>query len=237
MTSINPSVIALAEKYAREQFGMSLPLTMEVLKSAFRAKAKELHTDTSGDERTKNLFIEMKKAYDFLVKLETSSFVFGTAGQSNGHHFAMETVDGTPLYELGLGLGHLKNGRDCERCQHKGYTEEEDLYSFFNPDTLCYRCNMHGNTRVEGVCRPCKGTGKFTQERSRRVVDCRVCLGTGKSKFGFTYKTCPDCNGTKRLRNAPKKTRYVKCYECNGTGEIELFNAAWAKGRMAGRSR
>lgn len=236
MTSINPSVVALAEKYAREQFGMSLPLTMEVLKTAFRTRAKELHTDTSGDQRTKDLFIEMRRAYDFLVKLQDSNFVFGKAEAGGPTRGAMETVDGTPLYELGLGLGHMKNGKDCERCQHKGYTEEEDFPDHFGLWDYCYKCNPRGQIRTTGVCRPCNGTGKFTQERTKRVVECRVCTGTGKNSRHFSYKTCPDCKGTKRLTKR-NKTRYVKCYECNGTGEIELFNTALPKGRVSGGTR
>lgn len=77
MTPINASTVAIAERYAREYFDLSLPLKADELKSAFRAAAKRLHTDTSGDERTKNKFIEMKSAYDFLVKLDGMDFVYG----------------------------------------------------------------------------------------------------------------------------------------------------------------
>lgn len=229
MTStMNASSIAIAERYAREYFGLSLPITSDELKSAFRRMAKELHTDTSGDQKTKDKFIAMKDAYDFLVKLDGMKFVYGEKS-TDGQTIRFVTTDGTQLYELGLGLGHMKNGLDCERCQHKGYTEEEDFSSYF--DNWCRQCNSTGRVRTRESCRPCKGTGKFTQERSGRVVDCRVCLGTGKHKFNMSYSSCPDCNG-RGMKEPPKKTRYVKCYECNGTGEIEIHNPVIAKGRI-----
>jgi molecular chaperone DnaJ len=227
MTSTaNASSIAIAERYAREYFGLSLPLTSDELKSAFRRMAKELHTDTSGDQKTKDKFIAMKYAYDFLVRLDGMKFVYGDRAKE-GETVSLATTDGTQLYELGLGLGHLKNGRDCERCQHKGYTEEEDFSSYFND--LCRNCNSTGRVRTSGRCNPCGGTGKFKQLRSQRVVTCRVCMGSGGNQN--TYQTCTVCNGSGRKKQ-PKKVRYAKCYECNGTGEIELFSPLFPKGRM-----
>lgn len=217
MTPINASTVAIAERYAKEHFDLSLPLKADELKSAFRAAAKRLHTDTSGDERTKNKFIEMKSAYDFLVKLDGMDFVYGERAMEGGR---LETTDGTPLYELGLGLGPMRNGRDCERCQHKGYTEGESFENY------CFDCSPRGLVLDGRPCGPCKGTGHFTQ-RNGRVVQCRVCHGRGE-RFG--WHTCPKCNGTKHV--GKNKVRYVKCYECNGTGEIELFSPLLPKGRI-----
>ena len=227
MSTVNQSSVALAERYAREHFNLSLPFTSDELKTAFRRKAKELHTDTSGDESTKEKFIAMKNAYDFLVKLEGMEFVYGTRGQSNGS-VRFETSDGTPLYELGLGLGPMRNGRDCERCDHKGYTEVNDHFSYLDNE-YCWKCDTRGCVLSSAVCHPCRGTGKFQQLRGRIVVTCRVCDGSGiKSNV---YQICPDCHGSKRI-NKPQRKRFVKCYECKGTGEIELFNSVLPKGRM-----
>ncbi len=225
---MNASSVAIAERYAREYFGLSLPLTSDELKSAFRKMAKELHTDTSGDHGTKDKFIAMKNAYDFLVKLEGMKFVYGDKVKE-GETARLETTDGTPLWELGLGLGPMKNGRDCDRCQHKGYTEEDDFSSYFN--NWCWNCNSTGRVRGRENCRPCSGTGKFTERNSRRVVTCRACNGSGKHPHNLTYTACSDCGGRGR-KEPPKKVRYSKCYECDGTGEIEMFSPLFPKGRM-----
>lgn len=218
MTPINASSVAIAERYARELFGLSLPLSAGELKSAFRAAAKRLHTDTSGDQATKDQFVAMKNAYDFLVKLEGMEYVYGT----RTHTGSLTTTDGTPLYELGLGLGPMKNGRDCERCNHKGYTEEHDVL-----DRTCWRCDHRGQVPVVELCGCCHGTGKFTQRRSGRVVPCRACLGRGRKS---SFKLCPDCHGSKRIGGG--RAHYSRCFKCGGTGEIELFSPLLPKGRL-----
>lgn len=220
MTPINSSTVAIAERYAKEHFDLSLPIKVEELKSAFRTAAKKFHTDTSGSAGTKEKFIAMKSAYDFLVKLEGMDFVYGERAVDGGR---LATTDGTPLYELGLGLGAMRNGRDCERCQHKGYTEERN----FLGQHSCTKCDWHGRVLDEVPCKPCGGTGRFTQARSGHTVPCRTCHGRG-NKLG--YRLCPDCNGKKYVGEG--KVHYVKCYECNGTGEIELFSPLLPKGRI-----
>jgi DnaJ-class molecular chaperone len=223
MTStINTSSIAIAERYAREHFGLSLPITSDELKSAFRRMAKELHTDTSGDNGTKDKFIAMKSAYDFLAKLEGMKFVYGEKAEGT-ETIRLVTTDGAPLYELGLGLGPMKNGRDCERCNHTGYTEEKN----FAGQHVCYNCDWNGRILDKIPCNPCNGTGKFTQARSGQVVRCRACHGWGE-KLG--YRTCPQCHGKKYF--GAGKVFYVKCYACSGTGEIELFSPLFPKGRI-----
>lgn len=220
MTSTNVSSVVLAEKYAREHFDLTLPMTAQELKNAFRKASKELHPDKGGDPRK---FDAMKCAYDFLVTLKGMEYVYG---ERSSEGVQLATADGTPLYELGLGLGPTKNGRDCERCQHKGFTEEK-RYDWGHYD-VCTKCDEFGNIVVPTACRPCGGTGKFTQERSQKTVDCRVCGGSGKGRP--QHKSCPDCEGVKR--STKRSTYYSKCYKCNGTGEIELFNALMPKMRI-----
>jgi DnaJ-class molecular chaperone len=230
MTSTaNPSTVALAEKYAREHFGLSLPLSPETLKGAFRKRAKELHTDTSRDQDTRDAFIAMKDAYDFLVNLEGMEFVYGERAGSENINF--KTVDGTPLYELGLGLGPMKNGRDCERCGHKGYTEREDFDRLFSVED-CPHCNSTGRIRGFVICSACYGTGLFRQRRSGRTVICRVCGGSG-TKFSSSA-TCPTCEG---VRRRSRGASFIRCYKCDGTGEIELFSPLFPKGRIMNGAR
>jgi len=153
-------------------------------------------------------------------------YVYGERS-SQGVQFV--TTDGTPLYELGLGLGPLKNGRDCERCQHKGFTEEKSLFG----SRLCTNCDWDGQTYGDVTCRSCNGTGQFKQTRSERVVECRACLGRGVRRG---RRPCPICQG-KTFVGGSEKITYTKCYECKGTGEIELFNAAFPKMRIVNDRR
>lgn len=152
----NKSIVDIAERYAKDFFGLTLPIRAADLKSAFKAAAKKFHTDTSGSDCTKEQFIKMKDAYDFLVKLEGMKFVYYNETQIDGSNLV--TTDGIPLSQLGLGLGPMKNGRDCEHCKHQGYIE---------------------------------------------------------------FRTAI----TKRLS-------YVRCHQCSGTGEIELFSPLLPKGRL-----
>jgi len=157
-------------KLAKKFFGLSLPTTVDKLKSAFRNQCKILHTDTSGKD-TKTAFIEMKKAYDQLV--HATDLV-----SANGDHaLEKKTVDGTPLSELGLGLGPTKNGKDCPSCQHKGYVRR-----FGRSWKVCEICDEIGSVPKEFTCRSCKGTGRFIQRNSRKEVGCLTCKGTGKLK-------------------------------------------------------
>lgn len=212
----------------RTFFGVELPVSADELKTAFRTKSLELHPDKGGDAEK---FIEMKDVYDFLVSLPD---VF-TRSDENPSVKCRCATDGTPLYELGLGLGPTKNGRDCPRCGRKGYTVRHGT-SY----TVCEECNELGMVprKVKVDCKYCKGSGKFTQRNSRRVVDCLACGGSGKfekifgrSNFGFgAWEFCPKCLGTKTIFSENEKEFYEKCYECGGIGEIRIYNPVIPKG-------
>lgn len=208
--AIKTDVLDLAERV----FSLKLPFTREELKTAFKREAKKLHTDISGGD-TKEDFIRMKEAYDVILSFDE---FFRADFSSN-----LITIEGIPLSQLGLGLGPMKNGRDCERCARKGYEEKRVPIYESVPCVMCYE---------RGVpCRPCQGTGKFTQARSKKVVTCRVCDGT---KYVMRKAHCYFCGGTsyRQIPTERFRTVYHKCFECGGSGEIELFNPVLPKGRL-----
>jgi DnaJ-class molecular chaperone len=184
------------------------------LKKAFRAAAKKTHSDLTQKD-TDGEFIKVKACYDALVNVAETDGAVPEGSVSLGM-----TTDGTPLFELGLGLGPMKNGRDCSRCDHKGYTEEKGIEWSF-----CNACRGTGEVPLEVPCRYCR-KGKFRQ-KSGQVVDCNACRGTGKFK---TTQQCWCAVGSGFRRSA--KTTYRKCYECKGTGEIEILNPVIPKGRL-----
>ena len=215
-----------AQLGAKEFFCLELPFSLYELKRAYREAAKKLHTDTSGSEETKNDFIAMKECYDFLIalaKINPSLLSENGDGKTN---LTTLTIDDAPLYKLGLGLGPTKNGIDCSECNHKGYTEHFRV----GYTTTCPTCNGIGEVPLIRRCRHCNGSGRFTQRRSRREVDCRACGGSGKSIPDMI--PCPKCFGEGLLYGKTDQVDYRKCYHCGGTGETEIYNPVLPKGRL-----
>ncbi len=131
------------------------------------------------------------------------------------------TRDGTPLSSLGLGLDPGLNICGCVWCMRAGYTTTQKRVAAKVP---CQTCNATGSVPRTFPCGPCKGTGKFTQKKSRKVVDCLRCEGTGKFKHPKHTDKCGECHGRK-VRNGSKLIPiYHKCNECGGAGEVEIFN-------------
>lgn len=202
------------EQLAIRFFDCPLPMTHDELKSAYRTAVKRLRPDLANSKANDNEFDEMKKFHTALLE-QAPSWAF-TDGKPKA-----QTVDGVSLEELGLGLGPNKNGRDCEDCKHKGYTEREvsriktcSWCTFGSARRQpCLRCNGTGNgpKQKPKSCPTCWGTGTKTFERA---VRCRVCGGLGIASFG------------------KGAIEYTLCYKCIGTGEIEIFNPVIPKGRL-----
>lgn len=204
----------VAEKY----FNLKLPCTLMDLKTAFRIEAKKLHTDTSGKD-TKDAFIEVKAAYDFLSECVEFVSAFESGGISE-----QVKIEGKPLSFYGLGLGPNQNGKDCPDCNRAGY---KTVYA--NTFKPCADCDSDGCIRASGPCRYCSGTGKFIQRRTKAKVNCRACNGTGNRSNAIL---CPNCFGLKQIHVPGKKLYYEKCYKCKGTGEIPVWNPVIPKGRL-----
>jgi DnaJ-class molecular chaperone len=229
---------------ASYHFDLDLPTSSISLKKAYRRQCLKLHPDVGGDAR---LFKEMQAAYNELMTSEhILSVIDGEAEYTKEVVGGTTIEDGTPLTHLGLGLGPTVNGTDCPECKHRGYqTSVQYQYA------TCPSCSGAGRTSSE-PCRACKGTGKFTQERSRRVVNCRVCSGTGSVKFKkptrspYSYlnffdllgiaKMCSRCHGTGTLPIIESaKTMYHRCHKCSGTGELPMWNPVIPKGMLNSR--
>lgn len=101
--------------------------------------------------------MEVKAAYDRLISV--ADFMKDTIDRE-------VSIDGVLMSQFGLGLGPRINGRDCEDCGRKGFHEH------IRPQVkACPTCRGIGYGYAK-ICRPCNGTGKFTQAKSKRVVDC-----------------------------------------------------------------
>lgn len=204
---------------AANVFGLSLPICLPEFKKAYRIAAKTLHPD-NGKTGNAEAFLEIQWAYEHLSKTPEA---FEGAPPST-----ITTVDGTPLSELGKGLGPTTNGRICPECDGNGYESVEGFGSW----KVCDRC-IGGRVPRSFTCRPCNGTGKFTQKNSRRIVNCRVCRGTGLFNHPTLTMNCPDCDGTATVRIPGQNVSYHTCWKCRGVGEIKIFNPVIPKGALS----
>lgn len=215
------NTLVKAATLAKECFNLSLPVSIGDLKKAHRKVSRELHPDLGGDEEK---FKKMQSAYDFLLELQGGSFGVFKEVEIDG--VIERTVEEILLSELGLGLGPTTNGKDCPRCNHRGYTVR-----YGRKWTVCDYCDERGYAPREFSCHACNGTGKFTQRRSERVVDCRKCDGTGIFKHPRLKGRCPKCEGTKTIwGNDENSPIYEVCEKCKGKGEIEIWNPVISKG-------
>lgn len=202
---------------AAETMGLTLPVSLTEFKRAYRSAVKSLHPDNkrTGDSEA---FIKIQQAYELL---SVTPEAFEGAPPSS-----IMTADGTPLSELGKGLGPTTNGRICPDCEGNGYETLEGFGSW----KVCENC-IGGRVPRVYPCRPCKGTGKFTQEKSGRVVDCRVCKGTGLFRHPRITMNCPVCDGTATVKT-PGNVVYNICWRCKGAGEVKIFNPVIPKGAL-----
>lgn len=208
---------AEASVLANHFFQMQLPTTPDEFKHFFRKACKRLHTDVSGKD-THDDFIRMKSFYENLC-LQNPDWLFAGSRQSK----TLKTNQGIPLSELGLGLEPNKNGRDCEGCNHKGYTEHQLSGWKSCPDCLMgYSYNQ--------TCSNCRGTGKFGI-KGKGLVTCSVCKGEGKNVSYFP-QICRRCKGVGGQVIAKPEIEYLMCCTCKGTGEIEIHNPVIPKGRL-----
>lgn len=217
------AMIAGVKKY----FEISLPTTVEELKKAYRKASKTFHPDANpkGNEEDRKVahedFIKMQAVYDALMD---SSFVEDGTNTIN----ILCTTDGTPLCDLGKGLGITQNGRTCDDCSGHGYRPLNEFKNF-----TCESCDENGLVPKQYSCKDCRGTGNFFQPKSEKVVPCRKCGGTGKFKHPHHKVACPECYGTK-IRSAfvESKKSFSVCGHCDGTGEIPVYNPVMLKGSL-----
>jgi len=209
------------EELVSRHFHIEPPFSSTDLKRAYKKRCLELHPDIGGSTRD---FMEMQKAYSAIMEHAGSLF------QDEEEFLKVKvTLDGTPLSELGLGLGPA-NGCDCPKCDHRGYIALKQ-----QAFTTCPHCIDGLTNKRTFDCKYCNGTGKFTQRRSGRVVDCKACNGSGE--FVKTYpraRFCEKCGGSAVTKdtNKPPDITYHRCWECKGTGELPMWNPVLPKSVM-----
>jgi DnaJ-class molecular chaperone len=203
---------------AKDLLGLQLPTTKADLKLAFRNAVKRLRPDLANSQANDEEFIKIKTFYTKLVE-QSPAWAFADTGAQDP-----KTTTGHLLSELGLGLGPTVNGKDCNVCQHRGYTIIE-----LSGLTRCTRC-IGAGFAYEDTCSRCKGSGKFVKN-GRPVGVCFSCRGTGKP-LRPRLNLCSRCHGRGSI-NVPANTKeYHLCYTCKGVGEIEIFNPVIPKGRL-----
>lgn len=201
-------------KKMQELFGIKEPVTRSYFKAVYRKALFGCHPDRGGSVEK---FIQLQKAFEELI--DNSSLFTDNDKQT-------VTSDGTPLRELGLGLGFNKNGMECNICRGFGYS-----INCGRSFSVCPECE-YGRVKRVFACKHCRGTGRFTQKYTKKEVVCRTCNGTGKFTHPHLTQVCSRCNGTATIYNKDNKTYYTKCYHCKGTGEIEMFNPVIPKGLL-----
>ncbi len=204
-------------------FNLELPLKLGDLKKAYRRVSFECHPDQGGDGER---FKAMQAVYHNLTSQSKVPEIFG-----EGENVIQVMTDGTPFYELGLGLGPTVNGRDCEECDHRGYEIKYGTHYI-----VCEECDADGMVPRLSVCRACSGSGKFTQVYMHRVVECRLCKGSGRFKHPRLRAMCNACWGSKTLHSTGEENVYYEtCHKCHGKGEIAIHNPVLPKGALMGR--
>lgn len=223
-------------------FGLKTGYSMQELKSAFRRVAANTHPDVGGDRE------EFERAMSFFNVL--------SAHCTNSDGMIVEgdkTIEGHCLTDLGKGYAITESAKTCEACKGKGYTsfrkEWDQKYQacdacngtglFSYP---CKKCGGSGeysrNGKVAGECNLCHGSGRFYPENkrpSRRFHDAfRYIPGT--MKLGIT---CKKCNGHGKLwvPVMSNKLFHTICRQCDGVGEVKIFNPVLPRGLFVAMSK
>lgn len=209
---------------AKRYLNIDLPVYDTILKSAFRRATRELRGGDAAIGGDKELFIAMKTTYDDILTakltISTSSDPLPTADD------VLCTIDGTPLTELGLGLGPTTNGRDCTTCNGQGW----ERLMFISR----YKCSTCFGEGLVSKCIDCAGTGTFT--KGYRPVPCRRCHTSGVTPPTYFSKSynCPSCQGRGTIESYDsKRPRFGRCSACAGKGETKIYNPVIIKGSMA----
>lgn len=156
----NTAKLSIDEAYrCARLLEITLPTTTDHLRSAFRTASRRHHPDTGGSSAD---FIRVKAAYDYLSTC-------GLPGVLTTDTVASVkcTVDGTPIAELGKGLGSTRNGVKCVSCNGRGYLSVSNPYYGLRTPILVLLAS--GITEYQRIgselllrykCANCAGTGE-----------------------------------------------------------------------------
>ena len=196
----------------------SFPFTKSEVRSKFRKKIKECHSDkTGGDDLLTRKVIT---AYTHIKNLAIADGRITELGEKTlkAEH---ENKDMFEFFDV------------CKKCNGKGeitryskaYDEPCDRCMERRPSFFSFKAFPAGKIKVG--CRDCRGTKKFKQ-RNGRIVECRRCKGKG-----WVYITCPKCKG-RGFITIEARTIKSPCFNCGATGRIKVnpFNPVIPKGAV-----
>lgn len=202
------------------------PFSPEELSTRFRHLIKVHHPDKNKDDCTaKETAQKLIRAYQHLKNLAITTLIDQEQEQEARKIFD-EDEDLFTIWDTCpecKGSGKVKNRwgvGNTELCPDCDPMEQ----SFFS---MLFRHSIGRSSGVKTLrCKYCKD-GKFTQ-RNGRIVDCRVCKGTGIWK----KVRCRTCNGFGIVNK--KLERFVACSKCEGLGKVKLnpFNPVIRKGSI-----
>lgn len=227
---------------AAKFLGLDLPTELRLLKSAYRKRSLILHPDVGGSAAG---FRDLEEAYRCLVD---SPDVLKKCSDE----IVQRTVCGRLLSELGGGYPLSVSAKMCSNCEGAGYRilrepRMKDCEACHGTGWKHLKCNRCGGTgdfkrggKVVGKCYGCKGTGEFVphywaedkRERERKQK---------KSPFHpFDYGRqsppshyCNECDMAGRVYVKDEASYAVMCDECEGLGELKMFNPVLPRALLA----
>lgn len=146
---------------------LQVPFTVDEIKTAFRKKAFVTHPDHGG---SKEEFIQVKQAYDFLYPFATNK------------ETATTTAEGDLFANLGKGLGDTVNSKLCDKCYGNGWIKiSHDKVIFDYECPVCHGKGYIGRNWFN-ICTACFGSGGIGEKlvKSTLIHTCHKCKGTGQ---------------------------------------------------------
>ncbi len=201
----------MAEKDYYKVLGVDKKASQDEIKSAYRKLAKQYHPDINKTPEAQEKFKEINEAYEVLgdEKKRVNYDQFGSADGFQGFNGG----------NAGGGFGGFGSG-------FGGFDIFNDIFSAFggggtraNVMEQGEDINLQMTISFEEAVFGCKKDISIS-----RIEKCEVCHGTG-AKNGTEYTTCPDCNGTGRVRYTQNTIfgttiREGGCKRCDATGKI-----------------
>lgn len=215
----------MAKRDYYEVLGESKGASGDVLKKAYRKKAKELHPDRNPDNPdAEGQFKEVNEAYDVLRDADKkaaydrfghAAFEGGMGGGQRGPQgnadFASAFSDVfDDLFGNFSGGGQRSSGRQrATRGSDLRYNLKVSLEDAFKGKQT--KLNIPGSV----ACSTCEGTGA---KNAAEPSSCPTCSGMGKVRaqqgFFTVERTCPTCSGRGQIIKDP-------CSSCAGAGRVQ----------------
>jgi len=215
--------------------GVHLPISISALKRAYKRAALNAHPDQGGDHE---LFLRVQAAFEELRDMCTDDgLVF--SDEVGGDIY---TITGKKVSDLGKGYPVTTSAVPCDSCRGLGYYTRPkmrvDPVTFLNDRAIDI-------SRVAGYCQHCQGQGVYTKLWAK-------CKCSVRGLYGWRgFNVCVRCHDTGYYvwleLQKPHKCRfckgtggpavvanleYIVCADCEGVGEIELFNPVLRRGLL-----